>query len=153
LALEYPKTRITIAELPDAIPNIRKILLEHGLEERIDLLAFDALSDTWPIPICDGMFIGNVLHGFDDSTCRRFCQKAYRCLGQGGKLWIHELTWNIAKDGPLIAALLNASMRSGGSGRQRTAQELTSFLEEAGFVDTYVVPTAGAFSLSVGTKQ
>jgi acetylserotonin N-methyltransferase len=98
------------------------------------------------------MFIGNFLHGYPDDICRRLCLEAFRCLLPGGKLWIHEMIWNENRDGPLITALMHAGMRSGTPGRQRTAKELTDFLLAVGFVDPYVLPTAGAFALIVGRK-
>jgi ubiquinone/menaquinone biosynthesis C-methylase UbiE len=152
LALEYPQMRIVLTELPEALDNIRVFLAGHGLEERIELLGFDAFSAPWPVPGCDGVFIGNFLHGFDDAACIKVCREAYRHLCSGGTIWLHEIVWNDNRDGPMITALLNASMRTGGSGRQRTCQELAEILESAGFVSPRVVPTSGAFALVAARK-
>jgi precorrin-6B methylase 2 len=151
LALENRVERIVLAELPQALENIRPYLLEHGVQNRVELLGMDALAYPWRIPACDGMFIGNFLHGFPDAICRRLCEEACKHLAPGGKLWVHEMIWNANKDGPLLTAMWNAAMRKG-PGLQRTAQEIVSILESAGFVDTYVVPTSGIFALIVGRK-
>lgn len=152
LALEYPQARIALTELPGASDNIRVILAEHHLENRVELLEFNAFKDTWPISGCDGVFIGNVLHGFDDAACIKLCQQAFDSLCPGGKVWLHEIIWNPNRDGPMITALLNASMRSGGAGRQRTADELTSILKSADFKDSYVIRTSGAYALIAATR-
>jgi acetylserotonin N-methyltransferase len=151
LALENRVARIILTDLPRALPNIRPYLIEHGLEKRVELLGMNALEYPWPIPACDGIFMGNFLRGFGESTCRELCEEAHRHLLPGGKIWIHEMIWNENKDGPLITALWNASMRQG-LGQQRTFQEIATILESAGFADPYVVPTAGAFSLVAGCK-
>ncbi len=152
-ALENPSARTVLAELPQALPNIRPFLREHGLESRVELLGMSVFDYPWKIPQCDGIFVGNFLHGFADETCVRVCREAFGCLSPGGKIWIHELIWNPNKDGPLITALHNAAMRSGGAGRQRTALEIAAILQEAGFTATYVVPSAGAFALVAGQKR
>ncbi len=152
LALEYPDKRIVLTELPEALPNVQPLLVEHGVEGRVELLGLDALRFPWRIPECDGIFIGNFLHGFDDETCRRVCRESFERLGRGGKLWIHEMIWNECRDGPLMTALWHAAMRSAGPGGQRTGRELSAFLESAGFSQTRIVPTAGAYALICGLK-
>ena len=151
LALESGKARIVLTELPQALRNIRPFLVAHGLEKRVELLGMNAFDYPWRIPACDGIFIGNFLHGFGDDTCRRLCEEAFRHLEPGGKIWIHEMIWNANKDGPLFTALWNAVIRNG-PGRQRTAAELAALLEHAGFVDSYVVPTVSAFALIAAKK-
>jgi hypothetical protein len=151
-ALENPSARVVLAELPQALPNIRRLLREHALESRIELLGMSVFEYPWTIPRCDGVFIGNFLHGFADETCVRVCREALDGLSPGGRIWIHELIWNPNKDGPLITALHNAAMRSGGAGRQRTAAEIEAILQRAGFVATYAVAGAGAFALIAGRK-
>jgi hypothetical protein len=151
LALDNRVERIILAELPQALENIRPYLVEHEVERRVELLGMSALEYPWPIPACDGVFMGNFLHGFSDEICRAVCEEAFRRLTPGGKLWVHEMIWNDNKDGPLITALWNAAMRNG-PGRQRTFREIATILQAAGFVDPYLVPTAGAFALIVGQK-
>jgi len=152
LALKYPSTRIVLADLPAAVPNASPFLAEHGVAGRVELVGMDVFAYPWKLPECDGFFIGNFLHGFDDNTSIRVCREAYERLGRGGKIWVHEMLWNANKDGPLITALWNASMRAAG-GKQRTAGEMMSLLREAGFQAPYVVPTAGAFALVGAHKR
>jgi 3-hydroxy-5-methyl-1-naphthoate 3-O-methyltransferase len=147
LALAHPIGRIVLTDLPEALDNIRPILARHGLAERIELLGMNAFHGSWAVPQCDGMFIGNFLHGFSDETCLRVCQEAFRSLAPGGKVWVHEMVWNDTRDGPLMTALMHAAMRSATPGGQRTVQEIVDLLRGAGFVDPYVVPTSGAFAL------
>jgi hypothetical protein len=151
-ALDYPNKRVILTDLPNAIENVRPLLTEHHLDGKIELLSMDAFSFPWCIPECDTIFIGNFLHGFHDDACRRVCQEAHARLQAGGRLWLHEMPWNDTRDGPLLTALWHATMRSAGPGRQRTRQELSSFLTDSGFVDIRVTPSAGGFVLISGSK-
>lgn len=151
LALEYPEMRVILADLPAAVKNVPDLFARHGVTDRIELRALDAFACPWDLPECDGIFIGNFLHGFADEPCVRVCRQAYARLTPGGRIWLHEMLWNPNRDGPLVTALWNASMRAGG-GRQRTAEELERILTAAGFESPYVVPTAGAFALVAARK-
>jgi len=152
LALSLPTERIVLTDLPQALNNIRRMLVEHGVEKRVELLGLNAFRYPWPIPSCDGIFIGNFLHSFDDATSSAICREAFERLSPGGKLWVHEMTWNPNKDGPLITALMHAGMRSAALGRQRTVQELTDILRSAGFVNPYARRSAGAYELVAASK-
>jgi hypothetical protein len=152
LALEYPQTRVILTELPRALPNIRPILAAHGLDSRIELIGLDMFDFPWKIPECDGIFIGNFFHGFPEAICLRLCLEAFSRLSPGGTLWLHEMIWNDNRDGPLLTALWHAAMMGSGAGGQRTAAELIGILEQAGFVESQVVPTASGFALVAGRK-
>lgn len=151
-ALEYPDKRVVLTELPDALVNVGRLLQEHGLGQRIALFAMDAFEFPWKTPECDGIFIGNFLHGYDDGTCRRLCQESFDRLQDGGRVWLHEMIWNENRDGPLLTALWHAAMRSSSPGGQRTAQELSNLLRDVGFTDVRTTPTSGAFAMISGRK-
>jgi hypothetical protein len=152
LLLEYPRKRVTLTELPRSLPNIRPILTAHGVEDRVELLAMDVLRFPWDIPPCDGIFIGNFVHGFNDEVALKICREAFNRLPAGGTVWLHEMIWNENRDGPMLTALWHAAMKSAGSGGQRSGRELTNMLQKAGFVDTRVTPTHSAFALVSGRK-
>ncbi len=144
LAQRLPEARIVLTDLPQAIDGARHYLEDYGVQDRIELIGMDVFSDSWPVPECDVVFIGNLIHGFVDERCLHMAKKSRERLRPGGKLVLHELVWNDNKDGPLKTALFNVTMRAFG-GRQRTIAELNAILDEAGFVDLFAHPTAGGF--------
>jgi acetylserotonin N-methyltransferase len=152
LLLEYARKRVILTELPCALPNIRPLLAAHGVENRVELRGMDVFQFPWDIPACDGIFIGNFLHGFSDERALQVCREALSRLPAGGKIWLHEMLWNENRDGPLLTALWDAAMKSAGDGGQRTGSEWVSLLQRAGFVDMRVVPTHSAFGLVVARK-
>jgi acetylserotonin N-methyltransferase len=112
----------------------------------------DIFQREWPIHGCDGMFLGNIVHTYSDEDCRSLLQTAARYLVPGGRIWLHEVLWNDNKDGPLIAALWNGTLRRFTPGRQRTRAELASLLGQSGFSGALVTATSGGFSLVEATK-
>jgi hypothetical protein len=152
-ALEHPDCRVILTDLPDATDNARALIDLQSLSGRVQLLGLDAFAFPWRIPACDGIFIGNFLHGFGDHLCQQVCREGYERLEAGGRLWLHEMVWNENRDGPLMTALWHAALRSAGPGRKRTARELASFLESAGFTDIRMTRTMGAFMLVSGSKS
>jgi hypothetical protein len=152
LVLEYPHKRVILTELPQALPNIRPILAASGVQNLVELRAMDVLQFPWRIPKCDGIFIGNFVHGFNDEIALRICQEAFRTLDDGGMVWLHEMLWNESRDGPLLTALWHAAMKSAGEGGQRRGSEWEALLTKAGFIETQVIGTHSSFALVVGRK-
>jgi hypothetical protein len=151
VAQRYPDVRIVLAELPQALKNVRRHLAKYGLDERIELKGMNVFARPWDIPPCDAIFIGNFLHAFGDETCLTLCREAHERLQPGGRLWVHEMIWNPRREGPLITALWNATMRLGG-GRQRTGEELCELAVRAGFTAPRVTSTAAAYALISARK-
>jgi acetylserotonin N-methyltransferase len=152
LALDYPQMRIVMTDLSQAIAGARAILALHDLEQRVELKSLDVLRCPWAVPKCDGMIASNFLRVFGDDTCLQILSEAHRQLLVGGRLWIHEMLWSDALDGPLTTALFHAAMRSAGPGRLRRGGELASFLERVGFRDIRYRPTSEPYSLISGRK-
>lgn len=152
LLLEYPHMRVVLTELPQALPNVQRLLTQHGVQNRVLLQPMDAFVCPWALPACDGVFIGNFLHGFSDDVALGVCREAFSSLPPGGMLWLHEMLWNDTRDGPLLTALWHAAMISAGMGGQRTAAEWIALLDTAGFSDMRVIPTSSAFALVAAQK-
>lgn len=151
LALRLPELRVTLTELPIAVPNAQVFIDAAGLTDRIDVIAQDVFETPWNAGTFDTVFIGNLLHGFSDEKCISICRECFNHLPPGGKIWLHEILWNDDKDGPMIAALINTSMALIDGG-QRTRKELFDILAAAGFEPLKHVPTASAMGLIGGVR-
>lgn len=150
-ALDNPTSRVTLVDLPAKIEDIRAIVRSYHVETQFKFFAADVFVDPWRFGDCDGIVFGNFFHVFDDERCRLLLEKSASCLPPSGRIWLHEVLFDEDKAGPMIAALWNANMRVIG-GRQRTASEFIALLDEAGFADVQITPTAGRFSLIEGVR-
>jgi hypothetical protein len=151
-ARRYPEARVTLTDLPRSVPKIKGYLERYGLADRVQTTGMDLFRTPWPFAECDGIFLGNIVHTYDDDGCRFILKQCRERLVPGGRVFVHEVLWNDDKVGPLIAALWNGTLRRFTSGRQRTGVELTALLSECGFVDSHITLTAGGFSIVEGRK-
>jgi ubiquinone/menaquinone biosynthesis C-methylase UbiE len=152
LAVQYPDLQLTLMELPRALRHIPPFLARHGVEKRVALLGANMHQTPWPVSECDGILFGNMLHFCDDDESLTMLRESRRLLSSArGRVFVHELLWNDRREGPLLAALWNFWMTTISSGRQRTVDEIERLLRQAGFETSAVVPTAGGYSLVVGT--
>lgn len=145
LAQRLPDARVVLTDLPDAVEGVRTFLDAHAHTGHIEVVAMDLFAPSWPIPVADAIFFGNVMHIFDDATVATAVARSAEYLRPGGAIVLHELVWNEDRTGPLKTALFNATMRTHG-GRQRTVAELHAILEAAGYVDPFSHDTAGGFA-------
>ncbi|MFM7142553.1 MAG: methyltransferase, partial [Alphaproteobacteria bacterium] len=153
LVLDRPDLRVTLVELPRNLPHVGRSLRKYGVEDRIELSGFDVYHpNPWPLHPCDGILFGNFLHTADDDECRFLLRRSFETLEPGGRILLHEMLWNERRDGPRLTALWNFWMIANSAGRQRTLGEFRALLEETGFVDVDMTPTAGCFSLVTATK-
>lgn len=152
LAQERPDLRITLVELPEALPHVGGFLRKYGVEERIELQGFNVHHIPWPVEECDGVLFGNFLHSCSDNECKALLEESFRILPAGGRVFIHEMLWNENKDGPLVTALWNFWLVAISAGGQRTLAEFIALLRDAGFDVPEVTATQGGFSLLVAHK-
>ncbi len=153
LALDYRDLRITLLELPRALPYIKPFLERYAVQDRVELVGFNVHETPWPLAGCDGLLFGNMLHFCDDAECLVWLRESRRLLSEGGRVFLHEMLWDDEHDGPLLTALWNFWMATISGGRQRTAREIGALLDQAGFRMRTVEPTAGGFSLIVGVAR
>jgi hypothetical protein len=151
LALASPSMRITLVDLPRALPHVGPFLRPYGLEHQIEQVGFNLHDTPWPLAGCDAVLFGNILHFCDDDECLDLLRESHRLLPRGGRVFVHEMLWNDEKDGPILTALWNFWMATISSGRQRTQAELVDLFTRASFTTTAVKPTLGGFTLLVAT--
>lgn len=145
IAQRLPGARVVLTDLPDAVDGVRRFLDRYDETNRIEVVAMDMFDHPWPLPVCDAIFFGNVIHIFGDEEVREVAEQSRKHLDRSGVLVFHELVWNTDKTGPLKTALFNATMRTY-AGKQRTVAELQALLDGAGFTDLFAHDTAGGFT-------
>jgi 3-hydroxy-5-methyl-1-naphthoate 3-O-methyltransferase len=153
LALRDPALRVTLVELPRALPHVTRFLQPHGLTDRVLLRGLNVHDRPWPLEDVDAVLFGNFLHFCDDDECLDVLRESHRLLPMGGRVFVHEMLWNDYRDGPLLTGLWNFWMATISAGRQRTRQEFANLLARAGFALTTVQETVSHFTLLVGTKR
>ncbi len=107
-------------------------------------------------PLPDGadlVSLIRIVHDHDDSTVMALLQKIYDYLPPGGRLLIAEPLADTAGAGAIAGAYFSLYFMAMGSGRPRSLQELTGFVEQVGFTQVRHHPTALPLMASVLTGQ
>jgi len=79
-----------ILDLPHAIPHAAPVLAKEGMGARVAHRAGDALKDDLGQEQYDLVFIGSLVHHFDDATNRALMKRCAAALRPGGVLAIYD---------------------------------------------------------------
>ncbi len=120
----YPKIEAIVLDLPPVIELAR----QHA-GDRVQLVAGDFLND--PLPAPDLFALGRILHSRREDEIRKLLTKLHDALPPDGGILIVETL--LREDGPAHGYLQSLNMLVCTDGRERTLQEYSRLLFEAGF--------------------
>lgn len=86
----HTSLRSTVVDLPRAIEHAGPILAAENMGDRVVHRSGDALADDLGERCYDFIFMGNLVHHFDDATNRGLMQRCARALRPGGVVAIFE---------------------------------------------------------------
>jgi hypothetical protein len=138
-------------DLPQLRPAFTSYVRKYGLDGRLTFYSGNFFED--PLPNADVLILGRVLHDWDLPARRLLLNKAYEALSAGGALIVHETFIDERRRSrahSLLASLNMLIQTDGGS--EFTARECMTWMREAGFGKTRVVPLGGGQAAVVATK-
>jgi demethylspheroidene O-methyltransferase len=138
VAAAAPKLGLGIFDLPDVIAQAR-IALEGG-SAAIELHPGSFKETALPSGY-DLISLVRILHDHDDSAVEALLAKAYNALPSGGRLLIVEPMADSNHATRMGDAYFGLYLWAMGSGRPRSAEELTKLLQKAGFATVKTVKT------------
>jgi demethylspheroidene O-methyltransferase len=107
-----------------------------------------------PLPVgADVVSLIRILHDHDDQVVQGLLAAVRRVLPPGGALVIGEPFANAPGAAPMGDAYFGFYLHAMGSGRPRSAQQLTAMLQQAGFVAIRQAPTARPLLTGVLTAR
>jgi len=154
LCQRYPDLRAIVFDLPATVEIAQEVIAGYGLSERISTQAGDYFKDDFGAGN-DVVLFSAVLHSLGPDNCRLLLRKAYASLNPGGLVVVHEGLVDRDKTSPLGAVLFSLNMLvNTGEGESWSAEEITSWMEECGFLQPEVKPLPGRLgtALVIGRK-
>ncbi len=151
IALENPKLRATIMDLPTICRVAEEYIEKAGAADRVDARAVDMFREDWPEGY-DCHFYANVFHDWSLETCAELAQSSFASLEPGGRICLQEMLLNDAGDGPIQPISFSVLMCLGTKGQQFTFDQLREILEAAGFTGVQARRSYGYYSLVTGFK-
>jgi demethylspheroidene O-methyltransferase len=132
LAARAPQTNLMLFDLPGVAAEAEAAFATAGLAARTRIVPGDFSRDALPAG-ADLITFVRVLHDHDDPRVERMLRAAYEALPPGGRLVVAESLAGTAGAARMGDAYFGVYLWAMGSGRPRTAEELTAMLRKAGF--------------------
>lgn len=122
-----------------------------GLDDKVIIQAGDFFNEEFPK--ADIITMGNVLHDWGLEDKKMLIKKAYNALPQGGAMVVIEniIDDNRSKNAFGLMMSLNMPIETPG-GFDYTGADITSWVIEAGFKETSLIPLTGPTSAFIAIK-
>jgi demethylspheroidene O-methyltransferase len=131
-AQRWPQLHAAVFDLPAVADRARERLDGLGLGGRVEAHGGDLFRDP-PPEGADLVSLVRVLHDHDDGPVRRILAAARRAVAPRGRLLIAEPMGGTPGAEHVGDAYFGLYLLAMGSGRARSAEELTGFIRDAGF--------------------
>ena len=131
----HPRLHSVVFDLPEAVVHAAKILAQEGMGERIVHRAGNALTDDLGNEEYDLIFIGSLLHHFNETANRDLVQRSVRALRPGGYLVIEEFQrFQSPREVGELGALSNLYFAATSEAGTWSMQEIAAWQREAGLI-------------------
>ncbi len=137
----WPHLTGTVMDLPAVAERASERLLGSTVASRATSTPVDMFADDWPSG-ADLISFVRVLHDHDDDPVRALLAKARAALAPGGRVMVAEPMAQTPGAEPVGDGYFGFYLLAMGSGRPRSATELTRMLQDAGFQNVRELRTA-----------
>jgi 3-hydroxy-5-methyl-1-naphthoate 3-O-methyltransferase len=146
------KVSVTAVDWPEVIPVTRKTVSRFNLAGRFSFVEGDLLQ----VDFGSGhnlATLGHILHSEGRDRSQVLIKKAFQALAPGGTIAIAEFLVNADRTGPLNALFFAVNMLvNTDTGDTYSFEEISSWLEAAGFTDARKLDAPGPSPLILATK-
>jgi acetylserotonin N-methyltransferase len=147
----YPRLRATVFDLSPVCQVAQEYIVEACLQDRIQTQAGNFFTD--PLPDGDLFTLARILHDWNDEKVYFLLRKCFERLPLGGAILICEKFLDEEKDGPVSAALQSLNMLVATEGKERTAGEYRSILQNIGFGVVEAKRTGKYLDVALAVKE
>lgn len=148
LGKRAPSAALVLFDLPGVAELARRRFADSGMANRAEVVGGDFSRDALPTG-ADLITLVRVLHDHDDPLVERVLRAAAAALAPGGALLVAEPLSRTPGAERMGDAYFGVYLWAMGSGRPRSADELTQILKKAGFSKVRRLPTAIPLQTSV----
>ncbi|WP_166661049.1 methyltransferase [Paractinoplanes brasiliensis] len=147
LIAHRPDRQGILFDLPAMVPSGNAAMVTRRLDDRVAVVAGDFFTE---VPEADVYVLSFILHDWDDDAAGRILATIRRSASDGARLLLVE---GLVPPGdqPHLIKMVDLTMLGMVPGRERTAEEYTTLLTDAGFVVDRIVTTPTPFSIVEAT--
>ncbi|HEY4283973.1 MAG TPA: class I SAM-dependent methyltransferase [Chthoniobacterales bacterium] len=152
LAQKSPQVEVTAVDWEGMIPTTKKITQRFGVGSQFQFIEGDIGQVDFGAGY-DVATLGHILHSEGSERSRKLLQKTGRSLKPGGTIAIADWLVNDQRTEPLPGLMFAVQMLVNTEvGDTFSFNEITGWLEEAGFKDTRTLDAPGPSPLVLATK-
>jgi ubiquinone/menaquinone biosynthesis C-methylase UbiE len=152
LAQSSKQVRVTAVDWPGVIPVTRKTVAQFGLADRFSFIEGDLLQTDFGSDYAVAT-LGHILHSEGRERSRALLAKTFHALTSGGTIAIAEFLVNADRTGPLNGLFFAVNMLvNTDSGDTYSFEEISSWLEDVGFINARTLESPGPSPLILATK-
>jgi hypothetical protein len=146
------QARVTAVDWPEVIPVTRKTVTGFGLADRYSFIGGDLLQVDFGSNHTLAT-LGHILHSEGRERSRALLAKTFHALSPGGTIAIAEFLVNPDRTGPLNGLFFAVNMLvNTDNGDTYSFEEISGWLEDAGFVHARTLEAPGPSPLILATK-
>jgi hypothetical protein len=146
------QVRVTAVDWPEVIPVTRKTVTGFGLADRYSFIGGDLLQVDFGSNHTLAT-LGHILHSEGRERSRALLAKTFHALSPGGTIAIAEFLVNPDRTGPLNGLFFAVNMLvNTDNGDTYSFEEISGWLEDAGFVHARTLEAPGPSPLILATK-
>jgi precorrin-6B methylase 2 len=152
MAQTSDRVTVTAVDWPDVLSTTRKTVARFGVADRFTFVAGDLLQADFGSGHTVAT-LGHILHSEGPERSRELLKKTFRALAPGGTIAIAEFLVNPERTGPLNGLIFAVNMLvNTDAGGTYSFEEISSWLNDAGFVDARTLDAPGPSPLVLATK-
>jgi hypothetical protein len=151
LVRKYPHLQASVLEKSPVDSIAKDAIREEGLSKKISVISTDMFSGEWPRGF-DIHLLSHVLHDWDVKSVQLLLQKSFDALEPKGLLAIHDAHINRQKTGPVEIAEYSILLMLSTRGKCYSVGEMEQLLQDVGFTNVRLKPTAGFRSVITTRK-
>ena len=138
-------------DLPPVTPIALENISKMGLANKVEVKTGDFFADSFPE--ADVITMGNILHDWGTKDKKKLIHKAYEALPKGGALVVIENIIDDERSKNAFGLMMSLNMLiETHEGYDFSAADFDSWVKEAGFTETSVMPLAGPSSAAIAIK-
>jgi ubiquinone/menaquinone biosynthesis C-methylase UbiE len=152
LAQSSEQVHVTAVDWPGVIPITRKTVERFGLGARFSYIEGDLLEADFG-KAYDVATLGHILHSEGPERSKKLLAKTFQSLVSGGTIAIGEFLVNPDRTGPVIGLFFAVNMLVNTEhGGTYSFEEISSWLQQSGFVNARTVEAPGPAPLILATR-
>ena len=149
-----PELNAVVFDLEGVTAITNEYINKAKLEKRISTINGECLTDSYGRGQYDVVFVSNLMHMYDEKINFNIAKKCLTALKSNGRIIVHDFLLDNSKTAPEFATMFSLNMLTAThGGRNYSANEITKWLQRAGFVGVQRINLSSDSGMIIGFRD